>query len=171
MLETLACLNIARGTTDPEIDSVTWIELCNNIVNRPTRWSLLFIFGFLYWSSIFPIPDTKKYSIVLCPTHPLPHVANWKTPRNLQSMMKHFTCLNPFIDMMFCHFKNWIFLKSGGFVQVSSDLTMPSFCTFCSPAGMKINRFVSLHKLTFLNTSFFSYHIFAEEEVWTSFRE
>ena len=36
------------------------------IVNCPTIWSLLFIFGFLCWSSIFPIPDTKKYSIVLC---------------------------------------------------------------------------------------------------------
>ena len=24
-------INIARGTTDPEIDSVTWIELGNNI--------------------------------------------------------------------------------------------------------------------------------------------
>ena len=38
---------------------------------KSTRKSLLFIFGFLCWSyawsyAIFPIPDTKKYSIVLC---------------------------------------------------------------------------------------------------------
>ena len=26
-------------------------EGCKKVVNRPTRWSLLFIFGFLYWSS------------------------------------------------------------------------------------------------------------------------
>ena len=37
-------INIARGTTDPEIDSVTWIEFGNNmaplalVVNFPTRW-------------------------------------------------------------------------------------------------------------------------------------
>ena len=36
--------NIARGTTDPEIDSVTWIELGNNmapltlVANLATRW-------------------------------------------------------------------------------------------------------------------------------------
>ena len=29
-ISTLA-LNIARGTTDPEIDSVTWINFCNNM--------------------------------------------------------------------------------------------------------------------------------------------
>ena len=42
------------------------LQCCADLVKRPTRWSLLFIFGFLYWSSIFPIPDTKKYSTVLC---------------------------------------------------------------------------------------------------------
>ena len=37
-------LNIARGTTDPEIDSVTWIKLGNNMApltlveNLATRW-------------------------------------------------------------------------------------------------------------------------------------
>ena len=31
------------------------------MVNRPIRWSLSFILGFLYWSQI-----TKKYSIALC---------------------------------------------------------------------------------------------------------
>ena len=36
--------NIARGTTDPEIDSVTWIKLGNNmapltlVANLATRW-------------------------------------------------------------------------------------------------------------------------------------
>ena len=36
--------NIARGTTDPEIDSETWTKLCNNmaplalIANLATRW-------------------------------------------------------------------------------------------------------------------------------------
>ena len=36
--------NIARGTTDPEIDSVTWIEFSNNmapLANLPTRWRQL----------------------------------------------------------------------------------------------------------------------------------
>ena len=37
-----------------------------DIVNCPTRWSLSFIFVFLCWSSIFPIPDTKKYSTAMC---------------------------------------------------------------------------------------------------------
>ena len=38
------CKNIARGTTDPEIDSVTWIELGKNmapltlVANLTTRW-------------------------------------------------------------------------------------------------------------------------------------
>ena len=38
------CLNIARGTTDPEIDYVTWIKLGNNmapltlVANLATRW-------------------------------------------------------------------------------------------------------------------------------------
>ena len=36
------------------------------LVNCPTRWSLSFIFVFLCWSSIFPIPDTKKYSTAMC---------------------------------------------------------------------------------------------------------
>ena len=38
------------------------------LVGRPTRWSLLFIFGFLIWSSryISQIQSTEKYSIVLC---------------------------------------------------------------------------------------------------------
>ena len=37
-------INIARGTTDPEIDSVTWIKLGNNmapptlVANLTTRW-------------------------------------------------------------------------------------------------------------------------------------
>ena len=37
-------VNIARGTTDPEIDSVTWFELGNNmapfalVANLATRW-------------------------------------------------------------------------------------------------------------------------------------
>ena len=37
-------INIARGTTDPEIDSVTWIEFGNNmapfalVANLATRW-------------------------------------------------------------------------------------------------------------------------------------
>ena len=35
------------------------------LVGRPTRWSLLFTFGFLIWS-YFPIQITEKYSIVLC---------------------------------------------------------------------------------------------------------
>ena len=36
--------NIARGTTDPEIDSVTWIKFSNNmaplafVANLATRW-------------------------------------------------------------------------------------------------------------------------------------
>ena len=36
--------NIARGTTDPEIDSITWIELGDNmapltlVANLTTRW-------------------------------------------------------------------------------------------------------------------------------------
>ena len=36
--------NIARGTTDPEIDSVTWIKFINNmaplalVANLATRW-------------------------------------------------------------------------------------------------------------------------------------
>ena len=36
--------NIARGTTDPEIESVTWIKFCNNkaplapVANLSTRW-------------------------------------------------------------------------------------------------------------------------------------
>ena len=38
----------------------------STVVNCPTRWSLLFIFVFLCWSSIFPIPDTKKYSTAMC---------------------------------------------------------------------------------------------------------
>ena len=38
----------------------------NTVVNCPTRWSLSFIFVFLCWSSIFPIPDTKKYSTAMC---------------------------------------------------------------------------------------------------------
>ena len=36
------------------------------LVNCPTRWSLSFIFVFLCWSSIFPIPGTKKYSTAMC---------------------------------------------------------------------------------------------------------
>ena len=38
--------NIARGTTDPEIDSVTWIEFCNNmapLANLATRWRHLYL--------------------------------------------------------------------------------------------------------------------------------
>ena len=37
-------INIARGTTDPEIDSVTWIKLGHNmapltlVANLATRW-------------------------------------------------------------------------------------------------------------------------------------
>ena len=37
-------INIARGTTDPEIDSITWIELGNNmapltlVANLDSRW-------------------------------------------------------------------------------------------------------------------------------------
>ena len=40
----ISCLNIARGTTDPEIDSETWTKLGNNmaplalIANLATRW-------------------------------------------------------------------------------------------------------------------------------------
>ena len=48
--------NIARGTTDPEIDSVTWIKLSNNkaplalVANLATRWR------HLHLSQIWP-PD------------------------------------------------------------------------------------------------------------------
>ena len=35
----------------------------HSLVNRPTRWSLLFILGFWYWSSY---PRYKEISIVLC---------------------------------------------------------------------------------------------------------
>ena len=40
---------------------------CWVIVKCPTRWSLLFIFGYLYWSSMFHIPDNKEvyYSAML----------------------------------------------------------------------------------------------------------
>ena len=44
----LGPINIARGTTDPEIDSVTWIKLGNNmtpltfVANLPTRWRHLY---------------------------------------------------------------------------------------------------------------------------------
>ena len=34
----------------------------NDLVGRPTRRSLLFIFGFLFWSSNFPIQITEKYT-------------------------------------------------------------------------------------------------------------
>ena len=34
-------INIARGTTDPEIDSVTWIKFSNNMDILVTRWSYL----------------------------------------------------------------------------------------------------------------------------------
>ena len=43
----IVTINIARGTTDPEIDSVTWIELGNNmapltlVANLATRWHQL----------------------------------------------------------------------------------------------------------------------------------
>ena len=45
-LRNIDCLkrNIARGTTDPEIDSVTWIKFSNNMAPLPsvaylaTRW-------------------------------------------------------------------------------------------------------------------------------------
>ena len=55
-------LNIARGTTDPEIDSVTWIKFGNNmapltfvmplalVANLATRWC------HLHWLQIWP-PD------------------------------------------------------------------------------------------------------------------
>ena len=38
----------------------------STLVNCPTRWSLSFIFVFLCWSSIFPIPDTTEYSTAMC---------------------------------------------------------------------------------------------------------
>ena len=57
-LRNIDCLkrNIARGTTDPEIDSVTWIKFSKNmaplalVANLPTRWR------HLYSSQMWP-PD------------------------------------------------------------------------------------------------------------------
>ena len=35
-------------------------EALQYLVGRPTRWSLLFIFGFLIWSSIFPKSNQQR---------------------------------------------------------------------------------------------------------------
>ena len=50
----------------PVFEYLECSEVWCDVVGRPTRWSLLFIFGFLIWSSISKIQSTEKYSIVLC---------------------------------------------------------------------------------------------------------
>ena len=63
------CLLQARCQLPRGADSQRLSDLSTtpqSLVNCPTRWSLSFIFVFLCWSSIFPIPDTKKYSTAEC---------------------------------------------------------------------------------------------------------
>ena len=46
-----------------------WSTSHATLVGRPTRWSLLFIFGFLIWSSIFPKSNQQR-NIVYCYANP-----------------------------------------------------------------------------------------------------
>ena len=46
--------NIARGTTDPEIDSVTWIQICTSFQCSNDRVCLTITWHYLNWLQIWP---------------------------------------------------------------------------------------------------------------------
>ena len=43
-----------------------WLQVCIDVVSYPTRWSLLFIFGFLYGSSIFLTSSEQRNIVQFC---------------------------------------------------------------------------------------------------------
>ena len=45
----LSLLSVQQTEYDLKRPTIAWASL--HVVGRPTRWSLLFIFGFLFWSS------------------------------------------------------------------------------------------------------------------------
>ena len=72
--------NIARGTTDPEIDSVTWIELGNNMAPLTLVANFATIWRHLHHLQIWPPDGATNISSKFChQMAPLALVANMAT--------------------------------------------------------------------------------------------